>query len=633
MKTAHAPSLSSKLWKPALAVGIVAAILLLGAAASNMMGGIAANQQAFVLYTVTEADLPIVVTERGNLESQLETAIRCDVESSSFDRNTQGTQIIFIVPNGSAVNEGDLLVELDSAAIRNQLDSQQLAYDRAISQLIQAKAKYQNQLTQNETAEAEAALKVKLAELDLEMYKDDESGTFKLAMEDIERQIEEAKNTILESQAALELQKTEKAGIEALFKLGYRGRSDLDQSRYSYLQAEDKLARSVNLLINYQGNRKRLETYEQQMQLLSLNGVLATVQRNLEQVKIDNESKKEQANAAKIEAEKAEAKEKERLDKLTEQLELCKIYAPHSGMAVYARENSRYSSDAEIAEGVTVRQRQKILSLPDLSRMRVKTQVHEAVLDQVRVGLPVTVKIDAFPNRIYQGVVEQVAVVPSSSYYTTVKTYDCSIRIEELVEQLKPGMTAVVDIHVERLKNILAVPVQAIVQMDGSTWCYVQTEHGIERRDVELGRTNDKFVHVTKGLKSGEQIILNPMSIIKESESEKKEIAPDAGMGETPDIPPPPAADENGGGKAPGGAGKAGGAARPGSGGRPAGGRGGEGFGGSRGGGPGGGAAGPGAGGGAAGGGGGANRTRPSGAPSDASSANGGGPGAGGKGK
>lgn len=578
MKTAQASSLSSKIWKPALGVGIVAAVLLLGAAAWSTVGDMSTNQQAFVLYTVTPADLPIVVTERGNLESQLETSIRCDVEGSSFDRNNQGTQIIFIVPNGSPVIEGDLLVELDSAAIRNQLDSQQLAYDRSISQLIQAKAKYQNQLTQNETAEAEAALKVKLAELDLEMYKDDDSGTFKLAMEDIERQIEESKSKILESQAALSLTKTEKAGIEALFKLGYRGRSDLDQVRFKYLQSEDQLAVSVNRLINFQGNRKRLETYEQQMQLLSLNGALATVKRNLEQVKIDNESKKEQASAAHTEAEKAEAKEKERLEKLTEQVALCKIYAPHAGMAVYARENSRYSSDTEIAEGVTVRQRQKILSLPDLSRMRVKTQIHEAVLDQVRVGLPVTIKIDAFPNRTYQGVVEQVAVVPSSSYYTTVKTYDCAIKIDELVEQLKPGMTAVVDIHVERLKDILAVPVQAIVQVDGSTWCYSQTDHGIERRDVELGRTNDKFVHVTKGLASGERIILNPMAIIKDSESEKPEIAPDAGAGETPDIPPPPTADETTGNKAKGGA--AGKAGSP----RPAGGRGGgEGFGGGRG--------------------------------------------------
>ena len=562
MNTAQAPSFWRKVWKPVLGIFLVAAVVLLGAVGWSMVGDISTNQQAFVLYTVTEADLPIVVTERGNLESQLETTIRCDVENSSFDRSTPGTQIIFIVANGSAVKEGELLVELDSAAIRDRLDSQQLSYDRSVSQLIQARAKYENQLTQNETAEAEAELKVKLAELDLDMYQDPTAGTFKLAVENIERQIEEAKNLILESQVQLELEKIDKAGVEALFKLGYRNSKDLEQSHLNYLKVEDSLSSAINRLINHQASRTQLETYEQQMQLSSLNGILATVRRGLKQVGIDNESKKEQANAAQIEAEKAEAKEDERLKKLTEQLVLCKIKAPHDGMAVYARENSRYSNNSEIAEGVTVRERQKILSLPDLSRMRVKTQVHEAVLDQVRVGLPVIVKIDAFPNRTYRGVVEEVAVVPSSSYYTTVKTYECMVTIDEEVEQLKPGMTAVVDIHVERLKDILAVPVQAVVQVEGATWCYLQTDQGIERRDIELGRTNDKFVHVMKGLTSGEQIILNPMSIIEETE--KKEIAPDAGVGESPEIPPPSATNVDKAKKGPGGAAWKGGTTRKG---------------------------------------------------------------------
>ncbi len=541
MNTAQVSAFWPKVMKPVIGVIIIAAIFLLAAAGWSVVDGMKTNQQAFVLYTVTKADLPIVVTERGSLESQLETTIRCEVENSSYDRSSSGTQIIFIVPNGSAVNKGELLIELDSAAIRDRLDTQQLSYDRSVSQLIQAKARYQNQLTQNETAKAEARLKVTLAELDLKMYKDPESGTFRLELEVIEREIEECKNRILESQGKLELEKINKAGIEALFKLGYRNKKDLEESRLTYLTVEDSLSRAVNQLINCQANRRQLDTYKQQMQLLSLNGKLETVKRSLKQVEIDNESLKEQADASQNEAMKAEAKEEERLEKLTEQLSLCKIIAPHDGMAVYARENSRYSSSSEIAEGVTVRQRQKIISLPDLSRMRVKTQIHEAVLDQVRIGLPVIVKIDAFPNRTYSGVVAQVAVVPSSSYYTTVKTYECVVTIDEEVQQLKPGMTAVVEIHVERLKDILAVPVQAVVQVESETWCYLQTDDGVERREIELGRTNDKFVHVTTGLKSGEKIILNPMSIIEESE--KREIAPDANVGETPEIPPPPPAD------------------------------------------------------------------------------------------
>ena len=202
------------------------------------------------------------------------------------------------------------------------------------------------------------------------------------------------------------------------------------------------------------------------MQKLQLEGDLATAERSLKQVKIDNESELAQRLALKVEADKGEEKELERLDKLKDQLKLCKIYAPHDGMVVYDRDNDRYSSETDIAEGVTVRERQRILSLPDLSQMQVKTQIHEAVLDQIHAGLPVTVKVEAYPNRAYSGVVHEVAVVPSGSYYTSVKTYDCVVRINERVESLKPGMTAAVEVHVDRIKDVLSVPVQAIVQVE-----------------------------------------------------------------------------------------------------------------------------------------------------------------------
>lgn len=508
--------------KSAVFLAIVPVPLLLAAAGWQVFGSLSAEQSTYVHYRVQRGSLPIVVMERGTLESQLETQIRCEVENSSFDRSSGGTQILFIVPNGSAVKEGELLVELDSAAIRERLDNQQLAYDRAASQRVQAEARYQNRLTQNETAEAQAELEVELAELDLKMYLDDNSGTFKLAMEDIERQIEESKNKILEAQAALELAKTDTAGVEALFKLGYRGRSDLDQSRFRFMQAEDLLASSVNKLDNYQATRKKLETYERQKQVLTLSGSVETAKRSLKQVKLDNESLAQQALAAKVEAEKAESKERERLQKYGEQLAKCKIFAPHEGMVVYSRDHERYGG-SPIAEGIGVRERQHLLSLPDLSQMQVKTQVHEAVLDQVRRGLQATVKIDAFPDRIYTGTVHSVAVVPSSNRFSSVSTYECIVRIQERVEQLKPGMTAVVEIDVERLDNILSVPVQAVVQIKGVSWCYVETDQGIERRELELGRTNDKFVHVRRGLNENDLVILTPMSIVEESEEQGNE--------------------------------------------------------------------------------------------------------------
>lgn len=506
---------------------VLGCLALLVVGVRQLVGG-NSNQDAFVFYEVKKSDLPIVVTERGSLESQVETTITCRVENVG-DRGSSGTQIIYIVPNGSAVEEGDLLVEFDSATIRDRLDQQTLAQQKAISARLQAVAKYDNQSIQNETTLAEAKLAIDLAQIELDMYKDEKDGTATLAKEAIDRQVDEAKNSALEARAQLELAEVERAGMKELFKLGYRGKSDLEQSRLKYLQAEDRLASSVNQVKTHQASRRKLEIYEMLMETKRLEGALGTAKRGLKQVENDNKSLLAQALAAKVEAEDAEEKENERLEHMKQQLANCKIYAPHDGMVVYKRDRR---GNTDIEEGAIVRERQDILTLPDLSKMKVKTQVHEAVLDQIRAGLPASVRIDAFPDRSYRGVVDKVGVVPSSRGWDSAKTYDAIVRLVDEVEQLKPGMTAVVNMHVDRVEDILAIPVQAIVQANRQTWCYVEARKGVERRDVQIGRSNDKFVHIREGISEGERIVLNSMDIYDQHEQESQEISAESGAPE-----------------------------------------------------------------------------------------------------
>jgi hypothetical protein len=108
----------------------------------------------------------------------------------------------------------------------------------------------------------------------------------------------------------------------------------------------------------------------------------------------------------------------------------------------------------------------------------------------------------------------------------------------ERVENLKPGMTAVVDVHVSRLRDILSIPVQAVIQVNKDSWCYVHSDEGVERRLLKLGRSNDKFVHVLEGLSAGNRVILNTDAIFDESQDEVGEISPEAGATEAPVIPP-----------------------------------------------------------------------------------------------
>jgi HlyD family secretion protein len=509
-----------------LALVLLAAGVLVMVAVATIAGGMSSPSSTMVFYTVQSTDLPITVTERGNLESQDNVEIICEVDDVHGD-GVDGTSILSIVPNGSSVKAGDLLVELDVTLHRDRLDSQVLDTERARAEFIQAQAKFENRKTQNITAEADAKLDVALANLELDMFTDKENGTQVLEVAEINRLIDDVKNEILEAQANLELKKNEKRGIEALFKLGYAGKSELDKTRLDFLQAESQLASGLNRLVTQQATLTKKETFEEQMQKLQLVGNLETAIRNETQVGRNNEAELAQAEASLKAAEESLKKEEERLARSKYQIEKSKIYAPQDGMVAYASGSSRWHN-VEICEGARVRLQQKILTLPNLSKMQVKTAVHESVLDQIQRDLSATVRVDAFPDRTYKGSVQSVAVLPDQGGWMSsdTKVYETYVTIDEEVLRLKPGMTAVVEIHVDRLEDVLSIPVQSVVQVAGDNWCYVDSG-GIERRTLDLGTTNDKFVEVRGGLSVGDHVVLNPSAIMEQSGKNGTDISPE----------------------------------------------------------------------------------------------------------
>jgi RND family efflux transporter MFP subunit len=480
--------------------------------------------QPLIYHNVTIGDLPITVTERGNLESQNNVEIICEVDDIEGD-GVIGTQVIFILPNGSSVKKGDLLVEFDSAKHRERLDRQILDTESARAVQIQAQAKYDNQITQNKTLLDDALLDVELAELEQRMFVDEESGSHKLEVDTIRRLVEDLNNEILGSKATLELKRNEKRGIEALFKLGYAGKNQLKQSELDLLKAESEYEAKVNKLDTQLAALKKKQTYEKQMQELTLQGKKETADRQVELVKRNSEALLAQAKAALDAANEHLKKEEERLVRYKEQIQKCKIFAPQDGMIAYAVADRYYGE--EIREGASLRPRQKIMSLPSLSQMQVKTSVHESVLDQVKPDLSADVRIDAFPDRLYRGTVKSVAVLPDQGgwYGSDTKVYQTIVTIDEPVERLKPGMTAVVEIRVDRLNGVVTVPVQAIVQVGKETACYVAGEDAPQRRLVKLGRTNDKLVQIVDGVLAGDRVVLNPMAIADEASAGEEEEA------------------------------------------------------------------------------------------------------------
>lgn len=96
----------------------------------------------------------------------------------------------------------------------------------------------------------------------------------------------------------------------------------------------------------------------------------------------------------------------------------------------------------------------------DLTRMQVQASVTEADIGQVTVGLPVTFRVDAYPNDIFKGEVSQVRLAPV--IVQNVVTYQVIVGVDNSEMKLMPGMTATITIEVAKRADVLRLPLAAL---------------------------------------------------------------------------------------------------------------------------------------------------------------------------
>ena len=149
-----------------------------------------------------------------------------------------------------------------------------------------------------------------------------------------------------------------------------------------------------------------------------------------------------------------------------------------------------------------------IVTLADLSDLRVKAIIDETDISNVGIGQEVGITFDAFPGRRFRG---QVLEVPLQGKLTqNVMTYEVPVSLEGAAEvALKPGMTANVSIVVGRRENALLVPAMAVQQGENGDVVKVQlSPKGLTiEAPVVLGLSDGTYVEVKQGLKEGDQVV------------------------------------------------------------------------------------------------------------------------------
>ncbi|MGJ8726693.1 MAG: efflux RND transporter periplasmic adaptor subunit [Roseibacillus sp.] len=439
-------------------------------------------------HTVERGDFVISIVEGGTLEAVNEVVVKNTIDGES--------RIISLIPEGTYVKKGDLLVEFDAGEAENKVEEQRVQYQSREAALVKA----QNDLiitkstTESEISQAEQ--EVRFATMDLEKF------------EQLEK-VHKLRESELKIDAAEEALKLSQQKYEWSLKLAEKGfetqsQVDRDKLDVSFRSKEFETAKSTF---------KMLETFDLIKQHAEFTSKKKEAIAKLGRAKKQGESKTTQHEAAVKSAEITLKVTKESLDKKTKQLDATKVYAPQDGLLIYAKPRYYWSDDAQITEGAMVRNRMDLVKIPDVSSMKVTVKIHESMISQVKTGLKAYVVLDSRPDERFNAEVTKVAILPDSEQNWSnpdLKVYTTEVVISEVIEGIKPGVSAKVEIITEELSNVLTVPIQAVTTVDGKQMCYRSKGGEPVGIPVEVGKFNTKHIEIKSGLKEGSKVMLDP---------------------------------------------------------------------------------------------------------------------------
>ncbi|MFV1964581.1 MAG: efflux RND transporter periplasmic adaptor subunit [Pirellulaceae bacterium] len=411
---------------------------------------------------VTRGPYEHIVLEQGEVESSNNVEIRCEVRARSG--SGPSTSILDVIPEGTWVEEGDWLITFDSSSLEQEQRQQKIAVNTSEANMIQTKATYDTAVIAT---------------------KEYSEGTYKEEQKTIQNEIFVAEENLKKAQLSYD-------SIKRLVSRGLLTPLQLEGETFRVDAATNELELA----------KRKLEVLEQFTKVKMITQLESDVKAT--EVKWKNEQESYQ-------------EELKKLEEIDEQIAKCKVDAPQAGQVIYANvQSSRSGSEFIVEAGAMVRERQEILRLPDPKNMQVKANINESRINLVREGMAVKIRIDAFGDQVLDGEVTKVNkyAEPGNWWSASAKQYATLIQIVDPPPQIRVGLTAEVQIQVDKRSDVLQVPVQAIYEREGKTFCLVQNGEGWDTRKVVFGSTNDKTVAIdeekSEVLSVGEKVVMNP---------------------------------------------------------------------------------------------------------------------------
>lgn len=431
---------------------------------------------------VQRGDLVVSILQSGELKAKTSR----DILNEAY----RDAKITEIVDDGAAVTNGQLLFELESSQLLERYLDTQSDVAEAEAGLKLAQETLEISKLKSATDIESAKLKVELSKLDLQKYEDVE----------FQQMVDKGNSDIYLAEQELKKAHSELEGTQELFDKGYSNKNDLDSDKLGVERKEIEVRNKktdLEILKEYTHTKKEMELNN------AVSNAVSALERLKKTILADVESKE-----ASIESKKTRL-EIERNQLVTKEKEFAntKVYADFDGQVFYPQERST----SKIEKGATVNVRQKILSFPDLNAWSLKVGIPEAMIDKVSLGQEAVASLEAVPGLTLRGRVERISAVPDSQNWFTsgVKTYTIMVDItSDTNGQLKPGMSATVEIVTDQIRDTLYIPIQAVVSNKDKHFVYLVKRGRKVLNEVEIGKYNTQYIEIMDGLKEDEELLL-----------------------------------------------------------------------------------------------------------------------------
>jgi len=205
---------------------------------------------------------------------------------------------------------------------------------------------------------------------------------------------------------------------------------------------------------------------------------------------------------------------KNRIRTLKERLDALNVKAPKSGLAIIA---PNYATDLKNQVGDNVWSNMLLVSIPELSQMKIRMRASETDYKYINVDDSVVYTFDAMPENKAWGKIQMKSPIGAPHRRgSKIKLFEIEATIDSVITIPAPGYTANCRIILQEIKDTLVVPQVAVFDEDSLKVVYVKNKNGFEMRQVQTGLSSSKEVIITSGLKENEAVALTkPLNPLK----------------------------------------------------------------------------------------------------------------------